>query len=466
MLEQTILAGLIFDEEYARRVLPFLKDTYFRDGQQTILRVIQSYIAKYNKRPTPDAIAIDLQNLDGLAQSTFDSAKEFLVELERPDVDTEWLLDVTEQFCQDRAVYNAVVEAMGIIEDKNGKLDRGSIPKILQDALGVSFDQSVGHDYFDDADERFEFYHRHEEHIPFDIDLLNEITKGGLLRKTLNIILAGTNVGKSLMMCHMASANLTRGLNVLYITLEMSQERIAERIDANLLDVSLDDLADLPQDAYNKKMDRVRAKTAGKLVIKEFPTASAHAGHFRHLLHELKLKKNFVPDVIYIDYLNICASSRMKMGNSVNSYTYVKSIAEELRGLAVEFNVPIVSATQTNRGGFDNSDVTLTDTSESFGLPATCDLMIAVMTTEELEQLGQFLVKQLKNRYAGKMVHRRFTVGVDYNKMRLFNVEQKAQEDIMDDTVTRGKDTPLNQFGERERKSGIKPFRKPTDFVM
>ncbi len=458
MIEQNILSGVLYNEEYARSVLPFLSLNYFRDdGQRIVLGLIQNYIEKYNKTPSVEALAIDLTNKDGLSQKAFESAKDALSAVAKPEVDMEWLKDQTEQFCKDRAIYNAIRDSMSILEDKDGTQARGNIPKLLQDALGVSFDTSVGHDYLDDFEHRFDFYHRREERIPFDLEYMNKITKGGLPRKTLNIILAGTGVGKSLAMCHFAATNLMHGKNVLYITLEMAEEKIAQRIDANLLDVTVDELEELPRDAFEKKIERVRAKTMGRLVVKEFPTSAAHAGHFRHLLNELRIKKKFVPDVIYIDYLNICASSRMKMGASVNSYTYIKSIAEEFRGLAVEFNVPVVSATQTTRGGYDNSDVGLTDTSESFGLPATADIMFALVATEELNALGQLMVKQLKNRYGDLSHNTRFTVGVDRSKFRLYDVEQSAQEDLMNDTSYQTSrkmpDKPLNSFGERERRS-------------
>ena len=474
MIEQNILNGVLYNEEYARCVLPFLNLTYFRDdGQRTVLGLIQNYIEKYNKTPSIEALAIDLSNKDGLSQKAFESARETLGEIKQPEVDIEWLTDQTEQFCKDRAVYNAIRDSMGILEDEKGEKSRGEIPKLLQEALAVSFDTSIGHDYLEDFEHRFDFYHRREERIPFDLQYFNKITKGGLPRKTLNIILAGTGVGKSLAMCHFAATNLMHGKNVLYITLEMAEEKIAQRIDANLLDVSVDDLESLPRDAFEKKVARVREKTMGRLVVKEFPTSSAHAGHFRHLLNELRIKKKFVPDVIYIDYLNICASSRMKMGASVNSYTYIKSIAEEFRGLAVEFNVPVVSATQTTRGGYDNSDVGLTDTSESFGLPATADIMFALIATEELNELGQLLVKQLKNRYNDLNRDTRFTVGVDRAKFRLYDVEQSAQDDLMSDThyvsSSRGKkpqeDKPLNSFGERERQS-VGQKKRNTSFDM
>jgi hypothetical protein len=369
----------------------------------------------------------------------------------------KWLLDSTEKFCQDKAIYNAIMASIKILDDKSGSSSTGAIPTLLSDALGVSFDVSIGHDYFANADDRFDFYHRKEEHIPFDLDFLNKITKGGLVRKTLNIALAGTGVGKSLFMCHCASFNLTQGKNVLYITMEMAEEKIAERIDANLLNVTIDELTSLTKDAYDKKISRVKEKTVGKLIVKEYPTASAGSAHFRHLINELRIKRNFVPDIVYIDYLNICSSSRIKSGSNVNSYTYIKAIAEELRGLAVEFNVPVVSATQTTRGGYGNSDVELTDTSESFGLPATADLMFALISTEELEDLNQLMIKQLKNRYNDPTIHRRFVVGIDRAKMRLYNAEDSAQDAIMDDKPVFNK----SGFGGRmdeEKKKRIKDF--------
>lgn len=472
MIEHKIIEGILHDEPFARKVLPFLSPDYFRDdGQRHTLLLIQEYLNKYNKLPTITALGIDLVNSEGISQSTFDSAKKELEAIAEPEVDLEWLSDQTEAFCQDKALYNAILASMKAIEDKDGQISRGNIPKLLQDALGVSFDNSVGHDFLDDSDARFEFYHRKEERIPFDIELLNTITKHGLPRKTLSIILAGTGVGKSLAMCHFAAANLTHGKNVLYITLEMAEERIAQRIDANLLDVAIDVLDELPKDAYDKKIARLRAKTTGKLVVKEFPTSSAGSGHFRHLLNELKSKRNFIPDIIYIDYLNICCSARMKQGPNVNSYTYIKSIAEELRALAVEFNLPIMSATQTTRGGYDNSDVGLTDTSESFGLPATADLMFALISTDELQNLGQLMIKQLKNRFNDPTKFVRFTVGVDRPKFRLYDVEQSAQKDIMDDDQSPKYDKPLNNFGERERKSAFDgskfgSSKKPLKFDM
>lgn len=437
--ERVIFSNLINHEDYGRKVIPFLKKDYFQNrNDQVIFELIDNYVSSYNAFPTKEVLYIDLSNYTGINDEQFAECKVIIGEI--PDQSDslsklEWLVDETEKFCKTKAVYNAITKAVEILTDTKGTLTVDAIPNILSDALAVSFDTSIGHDFLSDTDSRFEFYHRKEERIPFDIDYLNKITKGGLPRKTLNIILAGTGVGKSLAMCHMASANLLDGKNVLYITMEMAEEKIAERIDANLLNVPLDQLYDIPKDMYDKKIDRLREKTVGKLIIKEYPTACAGSANFRHLLNELKIKKNFVPDIIYIDYLNICASSRMKHGANVNSYTYIKAIAEELRGLAVEFNVPIVSATQTTRGGYDNSDVGLTDTSESFGLPATADLMFALIATDELKQLNQIMVKQLKNRYADPEKYKRFVIGVDKSRMKLYDAEQSAQDDIVKDNI-------------------------------
>jgi replicative DNA helicase len=437
MLEQVIINNLIYNEGYGRKVIPFLKDDYFPDySYKTVFGLIDDYVKKYNTFPTVEALAIDLTNKEGMNEDSFKRCKEILSEIKQEEkTDLQWLVDQTEKFCQEKAVYNAIMSSIQILDDKSGKTSKGAIPQILSDALAISFDTHIGHDFIEDAESRFEFYHTKEVRIPFDLSYLNKITQGGLPRKTLNIALAGTGVGKSLFMCHCAAANLTAGLNVLYITLEMAEERIAERIDANLLDIPVDELKIIPYDSYERKIDRLKRKTNGKLVIKEYPTASAGSANFRHLLNELKIKKNFVPDIIYIDYLNICASSRIRHGANVNSYTLIKAIAEELRGLAVEFNVPIVSATQTTRTGYSSSDVGLEDTSESFGLPATADFMFALISTEELAELGQLMVKQLKNRYNDPNIDRRFIVGVDRSKMRLFDVEQSAQEDLLDGPV-------------------------------
>ena len=434
MIEHTILSHLVFNEAYCRKVTPFLKEEYFQNlPDKTVYKLINNYILKYNNPPTREVLQIELKNSDGLGENTFKEAKRIIEDLQTDNTEIQWLLDSTEQFCQEKAIYNAIMASIKILDDKSGSASTGAIPSLLSDALGVSFDVSIGHDYFANANDRFDFYHRKEEHIPFDLEFFNRITKGGLVRKTLNIALAGTGVGKSLFMCHCASYNLTQGKNVLYITLEMSEEKIAERIDANLLNVTTDELTILPKEAYDKKIARVKEKTIGKLIIKEYPTASAGSANFRHLINELRIKRNFVPDIIYIDYLNICSSSRIRAGSNVNSYTYIKAIAEELRGLAVEFNVPVVSATQTTRSGYGNSDVELTDTSESFGLPATADLMFALISSEELEDLNQIMVKQLKNRYNDPTLYKRFVVGIDRAKMRLYNVEESAQDNIMPD---------------------------------
>jgi replicative DNA helicase len=437
-IENAIFGNLVYNEEYARKCIPFLKEEYFStQDQKALFRLIKGYVDKYNSFPTKEVMAIDLSNTEGISEDTFKNCKELINGLTHDkDTKVDWLLDQTEKFCQDKAIYNAIMASIGILDDSFGKTSKGAIPQILSDALAVSFDTHIGHDFLEDADTRYDFYHRKEERIPFDIEFFNKITQGGLPKKTLNIALAGTGVGKSLFMCHCAAANLIKGYNVLYITLEMAEERIAERIDANLLDVTLDDLKLLPKDVYDKKIERIRGKTNHKLIIKEYPTACAGSANFRHLLNELKIKKNFMPDVIYIDYLNICMSSRIKHGANVNSYTLIKAIAEELRGLAVEFNVPIVSATQTTRSGYSNSDVGLEDTSESFGLPATADFMFALIKqSEELADLNQIVVKQLKNRYGDPNLNSRFIVGVDRSKMRLYDVENSAQADLMDGPV-------------------------------
>ena len=451
-IEDTILKNLVADEDYTRKVLPFIKSEYFAEPtERLVLDKIVGYVTEYNSIPTREALLIELDQDNKVADGEFQSASELIRNLVVEEkMQLEWLLDQTEKFCQEKAVYNAIMESIGIIDGQDKDHGKGAIPEILTKALAVSFDSHIGHDFLENYEERYEFYHRKEERIPFDIELLNQITKGGLPRKSLNIILAGTGVGKSLAMCHMASANLMDGKNVLYISLEMAEEKIAERIDANLLNVTLDDLKSLPKEMYNKKVQRVKDKTLGKLIIKEYPTASAHVGHIRHLVNELALKRNFTPDIIYIDYLNICMSQRVRAGSNVNSYTYVKAIAEEIRGLAVEKSVPIVSATQTTRSGFTNSDPGLEDTSESFGLPATADLMLAMVSTEELEDLDQIMIKQLKNRYADPGSNKRFVVGIDRAKMRLFDAED--QDGVMNDSRKKEDDRPINTFGNRERK--------------
>ena len=435
-LEQAILKNLIYNEDYLRKVLPFIKTDYFSDRtERTLFDEITSFTETYNNPPTIEALSIAVKEKTNLSDDEVQRCESYLTEIEanrQEKAEVQWLIDKTEKFCQEKAIYNAVLGAISILDGKDKSNDKGAIPSILSDALAVSFDITVGHDYLENSDERYEFYHRKEERIPFDLEYFNKITKGGLPAKTLNIALAGTGVGKSLFMCHVAAGAMVQGKNVLYITLEMAEEKIAERIDANLLNVTLDDLMDLPKDMYDKKVARVREKTTGKLIIKEYPTASASVTHFRTLLNELNLKRSFIPDIIFVDYLNICCSSRIKAGANINSYTYVKSIAEELRGLAVEYNVPIVSATQTTRSGFTSSDPGLEDTSESFGLPATADLMFALISSEELEELGQIMVKQLKNRYNDPTHYKRFSIGVDRAKMKLFDIEQSAQINIAD----------------------------------
>src|SRR6056300_1356151 len=426
---------MLTDEQYMRKVLPFIKPDYFQGVYKTLFKEAGKYVGKYNRLPTLETLQIELQesNLQG---ETFTMAMDIIPQLftEEP-IDEAWLLDSTEKWCQDRAIYNAIMESITIIDGKHESLTKGALPDLLSKALGVAFDVNVGHDYVENAEERYEFYHTEESRLPFDLDYFNKITKGGLPNKTLNIVLGGTGVGKSLFMCHCAAADMSQGKNVLYITMEMAEERIAERIDANLLNVPIDQLDKLSKDMFTTKVADISRKTTGSLIIKEYPTGSAHSGHFRGLLNELKLKREFVPDIIFIDYLNICASSRMKgMGGAINSYSYIKAIAEELRGLAVEFDVPVFSATQTTRSGFSNSDVGLEDTSESFGLPATADLMFALISNEELENLGQILVKQLKNRYNDPTSYKRFVVGVDRARMKLYDVEETAQNLISDST--------------------------------
>jgi len=435
MIEQTIFANLVHNEEYARKVIPFLKKEYFQSRiDQTLYTIIGDFVEKYNSFPTKTALKVEADSRVGLTEDESHKLEQVIDSLQDAPADLQWLVDETEKFCQDKAIYNAIYQSIGILDgaSKEGN-DKGAIPQILSDALGVSFDSHIGHDLLEDVESRYAFYHKKESRVPFDLEYFNIITKGGLPNKTLNIILAGTNVGKSLFMCHCAASNVSKGKNVLYITMEMAEERIAERIDANLLNVTMDELQIMPLDVYEKKVARVKSTSPGKLIIKEYPTASAGSAHFRHLLNELKLKKNFVPEIIYIDYLNICASSRLKYGANINSYTYIKAIAEELRGLAVEFNVPIVSATQTTRSGFSSSDVGLEDTSESFGLPATADLMFALISTEELQEMNQIMVKQLKNRFGDPSNNRRFVIGVDRAKMKLYDVEQHAQNDVVDD---------------------------------
>jgi replicative DNA helicase len=466
-IEQAILSNLIHNEEYCRKVIPYLKKEYFADRKDsTIAGLLISFFEKYNKPASSEIIAIEVTNLPGLTDKEVPELHEYAKSLVC-DVMTnpDWLLENTEKFCKDRAVYNAILASIKIIDGKDKVHNQDAIPSILSDALAVSFDSHIGHDYLDDADERFEFYHRIEEKIAFDLEMFNLITKGGLSKKTLNIALAGTGVGKSLFMCHVSASTLMQGKNVLYITMEMAEERIAERIDANLLNLTMDELKVIDKDIFDSRMEKLSKKTQGKLIVKEYPTASAHAGHFRALLEELKMKRDFRPDIIMIDYLNICSSQRVKQGGSVNSYTYIKSIAEELRGLAVEYNVPILSATQTTRSGFTNSDPGLEDTSESFGLPATADFMFALVSNEELEQLNQIIVKQLKNRYNDPGFYKRFVVGIDRSKMKLYDVEASAQQNLSDagQSYSMKEDKPLfdqSEFGKRLHSStGFSDFK-------
>ena len=432
-VETLILKNLLLTEEYPRKVLPFIKQEYFEDKtDQVIFDVTNKYFVKYSAVPTVEALTIEVSKITSLSDDQFKQITQTLESFDKETTELDWLVDTTEKWCQDRAIYLALMESIKIADGSDQKKDAGAIPSILSDALAVSFDNHIGHDYIDDYEERYDSYHRVETKVPFDLDFFNKITKGGLPNKTLNIALAGTGVGKSLFMCHVASSVLLQGRNVLYITMEMAEEKIAERIDANLLNIPIQEISELPKMMFDSKVNSLMKKTQGQLIIKEYPTASAHSGHFKALLNELALKKAFKPDIIFIDYLNICASSRYRAGSNVNSYSYIKAIAEELRGLAVEANVPIVSATQTTRSGYGSSDVDLTDTSESFGLPATADLMFALISTEELEEQNQIMVKQLKNRYYDPTLNKRFVVGIDRAKMRLYNVEQEAQNNIMD----------------------------------
>lgn len=456
-IETTILRHLVYNENYAKKVLPFIQEEYFEDVAEKALFIkIKDFTLKYNASPTKEALAIDIEKITN--EALYKETVAILDQLKKPEkTSDEWLIENTEKFCQDRSIHNAIMESIGIIQG-NSQKTKEALPEILKDALSVSFDPNVGHDYFEDHEERYDFYHRVEEKIPFDLELLNKATRGGLPKKTLNVILAGVHVGKTLAMCHMAASHLQAGKNVLYISLEMSEEKIAERIDANLLNVMLDELETLPKDIYEKKIERVRRKTLGKLIVKEFPTASAHVGHFRHLINELALKKDFIPDVIYVDYLNIACSSRIKAGANINSYTYVKHIAEELRGLAIEKKVPIVTATQVTRTGFQSSDIEMTDTSESFALPAIADFMIALSSNDQLKALNQYLVKQLKNRYRDLNLMPKFIIGVDRARMKLYDVEQSAQDihtevPVMDNTTIGEK---LKEENMRNKFAGLK----------
>jgi archaellum biogenesis ATPase FlaH len=446
----------VTNEEFTRKVLPFIRDEYFTGEDKVLFKQIDAFMQKYNQRPTVEALVIEIDKLRNITEDESKTCKQELTSWNlKEEINEDWLLNSTEEFCQDKAIFIAMMKSIEIMNNKDGALQKGAIPSLLTDALSVSFDPNIGHDYFENFEDRYKFYHRVEERIPFDLDFFNKITKGGLPKKTLNIALAGTGVGKSLFMCHCAAANMAAGSNVLYITMEMSEEKIAERIDANLLNVDISDLDKLSKDMFDKRIATAKAKMHGKLIIKEYPTASAGANHFRNLLNELRLKRSFIPDIIYIDYLNICCSSRIKAGSNVNSYTLIKSIAEELRGLAVEFNVPVVSATQTTRSGYASSDVELTDTSESFGLPATADLMFALISTENLEPLGQIMIKQLKNRYNDPTSNKRFVVGIDRAKMRLYDVEQSAQNDISDSGQTE-KITSNKSYSDKDKFKRLK----------
>ena len=449
-VETTILRNLVHDEDYLRKVVPFIEPDYFSDrSDRLVFESIAEFVVKYDKPATQEILSIELENNTNVTEEEYKQIKQFISDLSPAPVNIEWLMETTEKWCRDKAIYLALMESIKIADGQHEKKGRDAIPSILSDALAVSFDNHIGHDYLNDYEARYESYHRQEDRIPLDLEYFNKITKGGLPNKTLNIALAGTGVGKSLFMCHVASSVLLQGRNVLYITAEMAEEKIAERIDANLLNVNVQELTDLPKVMFENKVNNLAKKTQGQLIIKEYPTATAHVGHFRALLNELALKKSFKPDIIFVDYLNICASSRYKGSSNINSYTIVKSIAEELRGLAVEAKVPIVSATQTTRSGYGSSDVELTDTSESFGLPATADLMFALISTEELEQLGQIMVKQLKNRYGDPTVNKRFIVGIDRAKMRLYDCEQTAQDDILDSGQTEEPESNFkNKFAE------------------
>jgi replicative DNA helicase len=454
-IERIILRNLFFNEDFTRKVLPFIKSDFFTShSEATLFGEINEFVQKYKNLPTKETILVELNKRKDLKEDELTEIKTIVNKLDKQDVELQWLLDTTEKFCKDRAVHNAVLSGIQILDGKDKKQNPEAIPQILSEALAVSFDNHVGHDYVEDAESRFDFYHKREKRFKFDLNYFNRITKGGVPSKTLNIALAGTGVGKSLFMCHAAANWLQDGKNVLYITLEMAEERIAERVDANLMDVTIDDLHAMPKDMYESKMSKLQKKTIGKLIIKEYPTASAHSGHFRALLNELSLKKTFKPDVVFIDYLNICASSRFKGGN-ISSYFYIKAIAEELRGLAVEFDMPIFSATQTTRSGFTSTDIGLEDTAESFGLPATADFMFALISNDELDQLGQLKVKQLKNRFGDPSMNRSFIIGVDRSKMRLFDVEASAQN-IVDS----------NQTEEEEQITPEGAYEKFSDFKL
>lgn len=461
-IENQIFGNLLEKEDYARKVMPFLDPKYFTDRTDRIIfEEISKFFAQYNTIPSKDVIKIEVSNRRDVTEEQVKLANEIVDSVDSTTTNDDWLIDSTEKFCKDKAVYNAILDSIKIIEGKDKVLNQDAIPSILSDALAVSFDSHVGHDYLEDSDARYDFYHRVEEKLPFDIELLNKITNGGLSKKTLNIILAGTGVGKSLAMCHFAASHLVQGKNVLYITMEMAEEKIAERIDANLLELSIESMKYVEKRVFDSRLEKIKKKTQGKLIVKEYPTASAHSGHFRALIEELKMKRDFKPDVIFVDYLNICSSQRIRMGANVNSYTYVKAIAEELRGLAGEYKVPLVSATQTTRSGFANSDPGLEDTSESFGLPATADLMIALISTEELDSMNQIMVKQLKNRYSDPNFYKRFVIGVDRKQMRLYDVEASAQVNISQQGMV-DDDVPLfdqSKFGKRIKTESFDDFK-------
>lgn len=457
-LELLILRNLLTDEKYMRKVAPFLKRDYFEGAFQYLFNEIVEFVGSYNKLPTEDSLQIQIEKSDDISDTNYGEIMSMLPKLyEKKEENEKWLLDTTEQWCQDRAIYLAIMESISVIDGKHKKLTKNALPDILQKALAVSFDTNVGHDYIDNADERYDFYHTELERVPFDLEIFNRITKGGVPKKTLNVILAGTNVGKSLFMCHMAAGALSMGKNVLYVTMEMAEERIAERIDANLLDVPIDSVEKMTKKAFREGVQSIASKSNGRLIIKEYPTAGAHVNHFRALLEELSLKRKFKPDIVFIDYLNICCSSRTKMGGAVNSYTYIKNIAEELRGLAVEQELPIFTATQLNRTGFTNSDPGLEDTSESFGLPATADFMFSMTTNDELESMNQIMIKQLKSRYGNKNDTKRFLVGVDYSKMRIYDIDE-SQQDLLTEDIPVFDNTDAGRGISKEKLDSLKVF--------
>ena len=454
--EATILRNLIYNEDYSRKVIPFIQPDYFEEKTERIVfEEVTKFIVKYGSSITTEALSIEIDNRTDLNESEIKNIYEFTKSLNDNPVDYKWLLDTTERWCKDRAIYLALMESIHIADGKDEKKNRDAIPSILSDALAVSFDNNIGHDYFENYEQRYDFYNRKENRMPFDIEYLNKITNGGVPNKTLNIFLAGPNIGKTLMMCHIASSFLLQNKNVLYITLEMAEEEIAKRIDANILNIPINQFEDLPKNIFEKKVNKILERTKGRLIVKQYPTASAHAGHFKALINELQLKKSFRPDVIFIDYLNICASSRFKTNSNVNSYSYVKSITEEVRGMVVELDVPLFTATQTTRGGFSSSDIEMTDISESFGTAATADLLLAIISTEELDNMNQVMIKQLKNRYSDKSINKRFVVGIDRSKMRLYDVEQSAQGDILDS----GQEYEYNDYEEKKPKKSFEGFK-------